>query len=232
MEDTPSYGQSRPKRADLTYAQIERAATDILKTGVRPTVEGVRTALKGGSARTILDGLNRYWRDLGNQVAGTPDTLRRLPAAVADLAEGVWQRALSLASDAAQASSTEADGQLSRLKSQLELRQHTLSQREVELDELLRSRERTLKELEEHLRAALSMLTKRDVTIAALESRLVAAEQETEDYRQRLAKVIQRAVTRQRRTSAKPMPKPKKLNRLPVRPKLGKSARKWTRKRR
>ncbi len=31
----------------------------------------------------------------------------------------------------------------------------------MELDQLLRSRERTVKELEEHLRAALSMLTKR-----------------------------------------------------------------------
>ena len=87
---------------------------------------------------------------------------------VADLAEGLWQRALAVAVEAAQATSTEADGQLSRLKNQLELRAHTLSQREIELDELLRSRERTLKELEEHLRAALSMLTKRDVTIAAL----------------------------------------------------------------
>jgi len=210
VEETPSYGRTRRKRADVTHAQIERAATDILKTGVRPTVEGLRIALGGGSARTLLDGLNRYWRDLGNQVAGTPDTLRRLPAAVADLAEGVWQRALSLAVDAAQAGSGEAEGQLSRLKSQLELRQHTLSQREIELDELLRSRERTLKEMEEHLRTSLSMLTKRDVTIAALELRLTAAHQETEDYRARLAKVIQRVVTRQRRTERKSVDKPKK----------------------
>jgi Plasmid replication region DNA-binding N-term len=215
MQEPPSYGQSREKREDLTYAQIERAATDILKTGVRPTVEGVRSALGGGSPRTILNGLNRYWRDLGNQVAGHPDTLQRLPSAVADLAEGVWQRALSLATDAAHATSTEAEGQLARLKSQLELRQHTLSQREVELDELLRSRERTVKELEEHLRAALSMLTKRDVTITALESRLAAAQQETEDYRRRLAKVIQRAVTRQRRADTKPVRKPKKSARGP-----------------
>jgi hypothetical protein len=198
MEDMPAYGQTRQKRADVTYAQIERAATDILKTGVRPTVEGVRSALGGGSPRTILDGLNRYWRDLGHQVAGTPDTLRRLPAAVADLAEGVWQRALALATEAAQATSTEAEGQLSRLKSQLELRQHTLSHREIELDELLRSRERTVKELEEHLRVALSMLTKRDSTITSLETRLTAAQVETEGYRKRLAKVIQGAVTRQR----------------------------------
>jgi hypothetical protein len=129
----------RIRREEVTYSQIERAATAILKTGVRPTVDALRIALGGGSARTLLDGLNRYWRDLGNQVAGKPDTLRRLPAAVADLAEGLWQRALAVAVEAAQATSTEADGQLSRLKNQLELRAHTLSQREIELDELLRS---------------------------------------------------------------------------------------------
>lgn len=203
VENTPSYGHTRQKRADLTYAQIERAATEILKTGVRPTVEALRISLGGGSARTLLDGLNRYWRDLGNQVAGQPDTLRRLPAAVADLAEGLWQRALSAAVEAAQASGSQTEGQLSRLKSQLELRAHTLSQRELELDELLRSRERTLKELEEHLRAAVSMLTKRDITVAALESRVTAAVQETEEYRQRLSKVIRRAVTRHQVVAAK-----------------------------
>jgi hypothetical protein len=75
---------------------------------------------------------------------------------VANLAEGLWQRALSLATDAAEASGTADEEQLSPLKSRLELRSHTLSQREVELDELVRSRERTVKELEENLRAALS----------------------------------------------------------------------------
>src|SRR5580658_4595311 len=185
MPNEPAYGRTRKRREEVTYAQIERAATDILKTGLRPTLEGVRSAVGGGSPRTILDGLNRYWRDLGSQVAGQPDTLRRLPAAVADLAEGLWQRALSLATDAAKATSTEAEGQLSRLKGQLELRQHTLSQREVELDEQLRSRERTVKEFEDHLRVALSMLTKRDATVASLEVRLDDAQQEIENYRRR-----------------------------------------------
>jgi hypothetical protein len=210
MEELASYGGTRQKRDDVSYAQIERAATEILKTGVRPTVQAVRNALGGGSPRTILDGLNRYWSDLGNQVAGTPDTLRRLPAAVADLAEGLWQRALSLATDAIGSSSTDAEGQLSRLKNQLELRQHTLSQREIELDDLVRSRERTVRELEVHLRAALSMLTKRDATISSLESRIATAQHETEDYRRRLAKVIQRAVTIPTRAETKPVSKPKK----------------------
>jgi len=226
MEKTPSYGQTRKRREEVTYAQIERAATDILKTGVRPTLEGLRTALGGGSPRTLLDGLNRYWHDLGNQVAGSPDTLQRLPAAVADLAEGLWQRALSVATQAAQATSTEGEAQLSRLKNQLELRSHTLSQREVELDERLRARERTVKELEEHLRAAISMLSKRDATITGLESRLTASQQETEEYRQRLARVIQRAVTRQRRIPTTRVPKSKKAPRLPTRSPRKKPARK------
>jgi hypothetical protein len=232
MKDTPSYGQTRQKREDVTYAQIERAATDILKTGIRPTVESIRKAVGGGSARTILDGLNRYWRDLGNQVAGTPDTLRRLPAAVADLAEGLWQRALSVAVEAVQASSTQADGQLSRLKIQLDMRSHTLSQREVELDELLRSRERTVKELEEHLRVSLSMLTKRDVTITALESRLAAAQTETEDYRRRLAALVQRAVVRHQHAPTKQLSKRKKPVRAALRSKTKKPKRKRPGKRR
>jgi hypothetical protein len=227
VENTPSYGQTRKRREEVTYAQIERAATDILKTGVRPTLESVRAAVGGGSPRTILDGLNRYWRDLGNQVAGKPDTLRRLPAAVADLAEGVWQKALLLATDAAQASSPEGEAQLVRLKSQLELRSHTLSQREVELDELLRARERTVKELEEHLRAAISMLSKRDATVTALENRLAAVQRETEEYRLRLAKVIYRAVKKQRGIG---VPKPKRTARPPVRSKPKKTTRRPARR--
>src|ERR1700744_970011 len=118
MPDAPSYGKNRKRRDEVTYAQIERAATDILKTGVRPTLEGVRNAVGGGSPRTILDGLNRYWRDLGNQIAGTPDTLRRLPAAVADLAEGLWQRALSMAGGAVQWTRSEGAEQLPRFQNQ------------------------------------------------------------------------------------------------------------------
>ena len=76
-----------------------------------------------------------------------------------------------MATNAAQATTTDGEGQLARLKDQLELRAHTLSKREIELDELLRARERTVKELEEHLRAAISMLSKRDATVAALEKR-------------------------------------------------------------
>jgi Plasmid replication region DNA-binding N-term len=232
MEIAADYGRTRSKRPEVTYGQIERAATEILKTGVRPTVLALRSALGGGSPRTLLDGLNRYWRDLGNQISGSPDTLRRLPAAVADLAEGLWQQALTVATEAAQGVSKETDGQISRLKGQLELRAHTLSQREVELDGLIRSRERTVRELEEHLRAALSMLARKDVTIAGLEARLAAAQLETEKYRQRLGKVIQRAVTRHQSLTTQTSPVRKKVRQVIARSNSKKSGRTRSTKRR
>lgn len=69
---------------------------------------------------------------------------------------------------------------MTRIKDQLQLRAHTLSQREIAIDELLRSRKRTVKKLEDHLGAAVSMLSKRDSTITALEIRLAAGQLETE----------------------------------------------------
>ena len=97
MEIAADHGRTQSKRAEVTYGQIERAATQILETGVRPTVQALTSALGGGSPRTLLDGLDLHWRDLGNQISGSPDTLRRLPAAVADPAEGPWQQALTVA---------------------------------------------------------------------------------------------------------------------------------------
>lgn len=210
MQEAPSYGQIRRRRSEVTYSEIERAATDILKSGVRPTVEGVRKTLAGGSPRTVADGLNRYWRDLGNQLSGNPDSLRRLPAAVADLAEGLWEKALERAADTASANNSVNGATLGRLKTQLEQREHTLSQREIELDELVRTRERTIKELEDHLRAALSMLAKRDTSLQAMEKRVVASQTETEDYRARLALLIQRSVVRRDRTPTKRAPEPRR----------------------
>lgn len=197
MEDAPAYGTTRERRADVSYAQLERAATAMLITGTRPTVAGVRAVI-GGSPRKILEGLNRFWKDLGSRLSGNPDTLRRLPAAVADLADQVWQRALALASEAAPGADA---ARLQVLREETELRAHALSQRELDLDQLLRSRERTLKELEEHLRSVLALVSKRDATIESLTSRLARAVAETDDYRRRLATVIERAVAKRRATA-------------------------------
>jgi hypothetical protein len=193
---------TRTRGADVSYGQIEAAAQAILASGVRPTVEGVREALKSGSQRTLLNGLQRFWKELGARISGVPDSRRRLPAQIADLADNLWQTALSLATDAAMGADTRMKEALAQLRTESEVRGHALAQREIEIDSLVRSRERTIKELEEHLRATMSLVNRRDATIQSLESRLSAALSETDTYRQRLAALVRRAVNRQRANAA------------------------------
>jgi hypothetical protein len=200
MNETSSYGTVRSRRPDVSYAQIEEAAVALLATGTRPTIDGVREALKGGSPRTLLNGLQRFWKELAGRISGVPDSRRRLPAEVAELADQLWQRALGLAIDAAEGSDESIRAELAQLRTDAELRGHALAQREIEIDALVRSRERTIRELEEHLRAAMSMINKREATISSLEARLAASLSETEGYRQRLAAVVTRAVAGRHRS--------------------------------
>src|SRR5580658_7000472 len=97
----PAYGMTRTRSANLSHAEIERAALDILATGSRPSVEMLRKQLGRGSPATILNSLRRFWRDLGARAQGHPAALARLPTEIADLADAIWQRSLSLAAQAA-----------------------------------------------------------------------------------------------------------------------------------
>jgi hypothetical protein len=203
MKLTRSYGTTRTRGADVSYRQIEAAAEAILATGVRPTVEGLREALKTGSQRTLLNGLQRFWKELGDRLSGVPDTQRRLPAAVADLADQLWQTALTLATEAAHGSDAALKAELAQLRTDTEVRGHALAQREIEMESLVRSRERTIRELEEHLRATMGLVNRRDATIQSLEARLSVALAETDGYRQRLTTMIGRVV-RQHRTNIPP----------------------------
>lgn len=203
MQDSPSdpksaYGATRHRRASVSYGEVERAATALLKAGKRPTIEGIREALGGGAPDTITAALARYWKDLGTRIEGDPASLSRLPAEVADLAESIWRRALSLAADAAaQRVGADREG-LEFFKRENELKAHSLSLKEKELDAQLRSREHTIQELETHLRTAMGFLQQREESIRALQTRLDAAQSELEDSRRRLTTLITRAVAKNR----------------------------------
>jgi hypothetical protein len=203
MDDTPpaprkSYGTTRNRRASVSYGEVERAATALLKAGKRPTIEGIREALKGGSPDTIANALTRYWQDLGTRIEGDPASLSRLPAEVADVAESLWRRALSLAADAAaQRAGADREG-LEFFKRENELKAHSLSLKEKELDALLRARERTIQELETHLRTTMGMLQQTRETNQARDTRIAALESQIEAYRRQLAVVVTRAAVRDR----------------------------------
>jgi chromosome segregation ATPase len=203
---SPAYGTTRSRRASVSYGEVERAATALLKQGERPTIEKLREALKGGAPDTIASALSRYWKDLGTRIEGDPASLSRLPAEIADLADTIWRRAQALAADAAlQKVGADREG-LEFFKRENELKAHALSLKEKELDALLRSRERTIQELETHLRTAMGFVKQREETIRSLEARLAANEADGQSYRERLKRVVARAGVR-RTMRAKPKPR-------------------------
>src|ERR1700691_5148606 len=175
LPSNPAYGTTRQRRATVSYAELERAATTLLRRGLKPGIESLRQALGGGSPQTIQTLLNRYWRELGERIDGSAPALKRMPADVADLADELWQRALRLAAEASTRDDNAAQERFEHLRSDQELRSHALALREKELANLLESREQTVRELESHLRTTMSLLSRSQDSIQSLEARVVAA---------------------------------------------------------
>ena len=106
---------------NVAYADVERAAIAILKSERRPTVETVRAALGRGSNHTIGEALRRFWRDLGARAEGDPAALSRMPPDIAEFADGLWQRALKLAGEAARDDDNAARERLGQIQLENEI---------------------------------------------------------------------------------------------------------------
>ena len=121
-----------------------------------------------------------------------------MPAEIADLADGLWQKALTLASQAAQHEDNAARERLEQLRLENEIRAQSFSLRQKELDAAARARERALTESQEHLRALLRVLERDRSTHAAREARIADLEAQLETHRLQLATIVRRAVSERR----------------------------------
>jgi hypothetical protein len=210
MEDSPAYGSTRERGANVSYADVERAALDILATGRRPAVETVREALGRGSPATIATCLKRFWRDLGIRASGDPAALTRLPGEIVEAVESIWQRALALAAQTAKRHDNAARERLEQIRIENEVRAQSFELREKEFETAARERERALADSRDHLLSTLRMLESDRATLRARDARIAALEAQIEDYRRQLARLIERAVTRNRSLAAR---KPRPANR-------------------
>ena len=219
MENAPAYGATRERSANVSYADVERAALDILATERRPSVETVREALGRGSPATIATCLKRFWRDLGIRASGDPAALTRLPSEIVEAVEAIWQRSLALAAQAAKHDDNAARERLEQIRIENEVRAQSFELREREFETAARERERALADSRDHLLSTLRMLESDRATLRAREARIGTLEAQLEDYRRQLATVIARAVTRNRALAArnpsparrlKPQTKPKR----------------------
>jgi hypothetical protein len=214
MEDTPSYGATRERGANVSYADVERAALDILATERRPSVETVRETLGRGSPATIATCLKRFWRDLGFRAQGDPAALTRLPSEIIEAVETIWQRALALASQTAKNDQNAAHERLEQIRIENDVRAQSFEMRERAYETAARERERALADSRDHLLSTLRMLESDRATLNAREGRITELEAQVEDYRRQLATVIARAVAKNRalaerkpRSVARPKPK-------------------------
>ena len=204
--------------ANISYADVERAALDILATGRRPSVETVRVALGRGSPATIATSLKRFWRDLGIRAQGDPAALTRIPSEIIEAVEKIWQRSLALAAQASKHDDNAARERLEQIRIENEVRAQSFELREKEFETATRERERALADSRDHLLSTLRMLESDRATLRAREARIVALEAQVEDYRRQLATVIERAVSRNRTLAAR-KPRPAKRPKPPTKPK-------------
>jgi hypothetical protein len=192
-EPAKPYGEGRI-RSNVSYADVERAAIAILKSERRPTVETIREALGGGSPDTIGNALRRFWRDLGARIDGDPAALTRMPADIAELADGMWQRALKLAGEAATQDDNAARERLRHLQVENEIKQRSFDLREQEIDSQARERERALADARDHLLSLSKALSREQATNQAHQQRIADLEAEVAQYRQQIGALVAGAI--------------------------------------
>jgi hypothetical protein len=201
------YGEGRT-RAGVSYGEVERAAIALLKSERRPTIENIREALGRGSPETIGNSLKRFWRDLGARIEGDPAALTRMPPEIADLADGMWQRALKLAGEAAVRDDNAARERLEQIQVENDLKAQSFALREAELDASARAREKALADTRDHLLVLMKTLSRDQAIIRARDTRIESLEAELEQYRLQLAKVLASAVEKSRALAEGKKPKP------------------------
>src|ERR1700728_3838676 len=78
----------------LGLLDVQRAADALLREGRKPSVAAIREQLGGGSPNTITPLLAKYWEKLGSRLGDGPESLQRVPEALARVTELLWRRAL------------------------------------------------------------------------------------------------------------------------------------------
>jgi len=82
------------REAAVGFLDVQRAADALLRQGRKPSVAAIREHLGGGSPNTITPLLAKYWEKLGSRLGDGPESLERVPEALARVTELLWRRAL------------------------------------------------------------------------------------------------------------------------------------------
>jgi hypothetical protein len=140
-------------------------------------------------------------RDLGARIEGDPAALTRMPADIAEIADGMWQRALKLAGEAAAHDDNAARERLRQIELEIDIRRRSYEVREQEIDTQARERERALADARDQLLSLSKALFREQATNEAHARRIGDLETQLAQYRQQMAELIAGTI-------AQPIPPP------------------------
>jgi hypothetical protein len=162
----------------ITQSDVSHAADSLLRAGERPTNDKVRAKIGKGSPNTINPMLDAWWKTLSLRLDSGPAALHRLPESVAHIAEALWMQALEEGRRRALIEQRDSTRLAELDKQRLELRSHTLTLREGELDSRLRDRDRRITELELSLKESRLKHAQEQATVESLKRQLRLADQD------------------------------------------------------
>jgi hypothetical protein len=167
--------------------RVWQAADRILRSGRRPTVEGVRELLGGGSPNSITAYINDWYRELGARLALAETPLAGFPADAVSLLTELWR--LAAADQGSVRDRPSGDDAAERLrdaeKSALEAQTTALETLNQELQRHRASAEKSLAETRALLARREAALEDERSRVAALDQALANTRLELEVARER-----------------------------------------------
>ncbi|NWN83580.1 MAG: DNA-binding protein [Halomonas sp.] len=179
-------------RTGVTYEDVQRAIDELLTGGDAPSVQRIREVLGTGSFTTISDHL-RTWRQQREENRDVPPP-RGMPAALQELAEGLWRQAQESANETLRHYREEADRRVDEAQESVaEARRQAedARQREAALAEHLAGTEQRLEALSAQLATSQAQVEALQATENRLATRLAEAESLAQRYRDEAGRVAE-----------------------------------------
>jgi hypothetical protein len=186
----PSPPESAPE-PKASRVRVWQACDRVLRSGRRPTVEGIREILGGGSPNSVTAYIQEWYRELGSRLAAAEAPLAGFPPEAVSLMTELWRLA---ATDQVNAGGTDAANDtaarmLAAERDALEAEAKALQTLNQELQRHRSTAEKSLAEARALLSRREAALEEERSRAASLEQALVQARMELEVQleRQRLA---------------------------------------------
>jgi len=198
---TPLERTPEPKASRV---RVWQACDRVLRSGRRPTVEGIREILGGGSPNSVTAYINEWYRELGSRLAAAETPLAGFPPEAVSLMTELWR--LAAADQRVVRDQDAADHTATRM---LTAERDVLAAEGKALQTLNQELQRHRSTAEKSLAEARALLSRREAALEEERSRAAALEQalaqtrlelEVANERHRLA-AAKRPTTRSERRS-------------------------------